>query len=157
MNANISGFSSPSSMSFGEILWDLGGTLTMGELKPSEGAGESREKFRSQTIIFVGLKARWTFKRHSWDFPGGPVVKNPPTNAGNVGSIPGPGTEIPRVTGQLSPCATTPEPWHLEPVFCNKRSHCALQLKSSPGSPEPEEAHPQRWRPCKATNKINWK
>ena len=25
------------------------------------------------------------------DFPGGPVVKNPPCNAGDVGSIPGPG------------------------------------------------------------------
>ena len=25
------------------------------------------------------------------DFPGGAVVKNPPTNAGDTGSIPGPG------------------------------------------------------------------
>ena len=25
------------------------------------------------------------------DFPGGPVVKNPPANAGDTGSIPGPG------------------------------------------------------------------
>ena len=25
------------------------------------------------------------------DFPGGPVVKNPPANAGDIGSIPGPG------------------------------------------------------------------
>ena len=25
------------------------------------------------------------------DFPGGPVVKNPPANAGDVNSIPGPG------------------------------------------------------------------
>ena len=24
-----------------------------------------------------------------WDFPGGPVVKNPPCNAGFMGSIPG--------------------------------------------------------------------
>ena len=29
------------------------------------------------------------------DFPGGPVVKNPPANAGDTGSIPGPGTKIP--------------------------------------------------------------
>ena len=28
------------------------------------------------------------------DFPGGPVVKNLPYNAGNTGSIPGQGTEI---------------------------------------------------------------
>ena len=26
-----------------------------------------------------------------WDFPGGAVVKNPPANAGNTGSSPGPG------------------------------------------------------------------
>ena len=25
------------------------------------------------------------------DFPGGPVVKNPPANAGDTGSLPGPG------------------------------------------------------------------
>ena len=42
-----------------------------------------------------------------WDFPGGPVVKNPPSNAGDVGSIPAQGTKITHVTGQLSPRATT--------------------------------------------------
>ena len=38
------------------------------------------------------------------DFPGGPVVKNPPSNAGDMGSIPG---------GELRshmPCAVTTEP-----------------------------------------------
>ena len=29
----------------------------------------------------------------SRDFPGGPVVKNPPSNPGNMGSIPGQGTK----------------------------------------------------------------
>ena len=43
------------------------------------------------------------------DFPGGPVVKNPPFNAGDVGSIPGQGTKIPHAAGQLSPHATTTE------------------------------------------------
>ena len=42
-----------------------------------------------------------------WNFPGGPVVKNPPSNAGDAGSIPGWGAKIPHATGQLSPCATT--------------------------------------------------
>ena len=28
------------------------------------------------------------------DFPGGPVVKTPPSNAGGAGSIPGPGPKI---------------------------------------------------------------
>ena len=44
------------------------------------------------------------------DFPGGPVVKNPPSNAGDAGSIPGRGTRIPHAVGQLSLHATTTEP-----------------------------------------------
>ena len=43
-------------------------------------------------------------------FPGGPVVGNPPSNAGDTGSTPGQGSEIPHATGQVSPCATTREP-----------------------------------------------
>ena len=43
------------------------------------------------------------------DFPGGPVVKNPPSNAGDVGLIPGQGTKIPHAAGQLSLCAATTE------------------------------------------------
>ena len=31
------------------------------------------------------------FKMDNQDFPGGPVVKNLPANAGDMGSIPGPG------------------------------------------------------------------
>ena len=46
----------------------------------------------------------------SGDFPGGPVVKNPPSNAGDAGSIPGRGTKIPQAAEQLSPCATTTGP-----------------------------------------------
>ena len=47
------------------------------------------------------------------DFPGGPVVKNLPRNAGDAGSILGGGTKIPHrglknphAGGQLNPCAT---------------------------------------------------
>ena len=47
------------------------------------------------------------------DFPGGPVVKNPPCNAGDTGSIPGGGTKIPHAVGQLSLRATTTELTHL--------------------------------------------
>ena len=43
----------------------------------------------------------------TWDFPGGPGVKNPPCNAGDMSLIPGQGTKMPRVTRQLTPCATT--------------------------------------------------
>ena len=42
------------------------------------------------------------------DFPGGPVVKNPPSNAGDASSSPGLGTKIPHAAGQLSPRAQEP-------------------------------------------------
>ena len=51
-------------------------------------------------------------ERFPWDFPGGPVVKNLPSNAGDVGSIPGQGTKIPHAIGQLSPRAATTDPAH---------------------------------------------
>ena len=74
-----------------------------------------------------------------WDFLGGPVVENSPTNAGEMCSIPALGTKIPHTEGQLSLCATTVEPMihkpqllgphaaameALEPVLCSKRSNC---------------------------------
>ena len=37
-------------------------------------------------------------KEIDWDFPGGPVVKTSPSNAGNAGSIPGQGAKIPQVS-----------------------------------------------------------
>ena len=33
------------------------------------------------------------------DFPGGAVVKNPPSDAGDKGSIPGQGSKIPNTSG----------------------------------------------------------
>ena len=41
------------------------------------------------------------------------MVKNPPSNAGDAGSIPGRGTRIPHAAEQLSPCATSTEPARL--------------------------------------------
>ena len=38
----------------------------------------------------------------TWDFPGGPVVKNLPKKPGDAGSIPGQGTKIPYSGEQLS-------------------------------------------------------
>ena len=71
------------------------------------------------------------------DFTSGPVVKNPPTNAGNMGSIPGLGG-FHKALGQLSPCARTTEP---KPA-CSRA--CALQRKPtamrSPHSVQPEKA-----------------
>ena len=41
-------------------------------------------------------------KSNMQDFPGGPVVKNCPSSAGDVGSIPGQGTKMPHAVKQLS-------------------------------------------------------
>ena len=46
---------------------------------------------------------------NSEDFPGGPVVKNLPSNIGDMGSIPGQGTKSLCPLGQLSPWAAARE------------------------------------------------
>ena len=59
---------------------------------------------------FSNFGVNETLKLVDRDLPGGPVVKNPPSNAGDAGSIPGRGTKIPHAAEQLSPCATSTEP-----------------------------------------------
>jgi len=44
------------------------------------------------------------------DFLGDPVVKNLPSNSGDLSLIPVRGTKIPRMVKQLSPYTTTTEP-----------------------------------------------
>ena len=51
-------------------------------------------------------------KKDDGDSPRGSAVENLPSNAKDMGSIPGQGIKILHVTGQLSPCATTREPKH---------------------------------------------
>ena len=60
-----------------------------------------------------------TIESQIWDFPGGPVVENTPSNVGGMGSIPGWGTKMPHATAQLSLHFGTTEPGILEPVFYN--------------------------------------
>ena len=57
------------------------------------------------------------------DFPGGPVVKNPPCNAGDLGAIPGGGTKILYATDLLSPRAATREP------ICRNERPCMMKLR----------------------------
>ena len=58
-------------------------------------------------------------------FPGGPLVKNLPSNAGDVGWIPGWGTKIPLATGQLpaleSLLATRAPVQKPRPILAKKR------------------------------------
>ena len=52
--------------------------------------------FKSYVCIYP-LTGNPTPKNLPQDFPGGPVVKNPPANAGDTGSIPGLGrVHVPR-------------------------------------------------------------
>ena len=44
-----------------------------------------------------------TIEIKSGDFPGGPMVKNLPSNAKDMGSIPGQGTKILHTAWQISP------------------------------------------------------
>ena len=100
------------------------------------------------------------------DFPGGTGVKNPSANAGDTGSIPGPGrSHVPRsnwaqVRHNYWACTLEParhnywacvlqllKPMCLEPVLCNKRN---LHL------PQLEEACVQQQRP-NAAKKLKLK
>ena len=46
----------------------------------------------------------------AWDSPGGPVVMNPPSNAGDTGSIPGWGAKIPTCRGATKPVRRSKDP-----------------------------------------------
>ena len=50
-----------------------------------------------QIVFFTFLKKKISLKNILLGFPGGAVVKNPPANAGDTGSSPGPGrSHMPR-------------------------------------------------------------
>ena len=76
-------------------------------------------------------------KNFTWDFSGGPVVKNPSSNERDVGSIHGWGTKIPHAEGQLRPSTLKPAHWNnwahtlwspraarKDPAYCNRDPVC---------------------------------
>ena len=86
----------------------------------------------------------FTFKKIFRDFPGGAVVKNPPANAGDTGSSPGPGRfHMPRSN------------WAREPQLLSLRSRAhAPQLLSprattteahAPRARAPQQEKPPQW------------
>ena len=62
----------------------------------------------SPQFTYVETEALWSLSH--WDFPGGLVVKSPPSNTGDTGLISGQGTKIPHALEQLSQRTTTKEP-----------------------------------------------
>ena len=89
------------------------------------------------------------------DVPGGPVVKNPPANAGDTGLIPGPGrSDMPRSTEARAPQLLKPA--HLEPLLCSNRSHRKEKptrcSEEQPSLPTTEKASTQQRRSSTAKN-----
>lgn len=75
--------------------------------------------------------------KYKWEgLPWWSVVKNPPSNAGDLGSIPDWITKIPQATGQLNPCSTTRVralPWKIQndarkiPHVANETRHSQIK------------------------------
>ena len=91
------------------------------------------------------------------DFPGGPVVKNLPANAGDMGLTPGP--RRPHMSyGNEAHVPQLPK-LHLEPMLCSKRSHHSEKLThnnqsvGSPYSPRLQKAGAQQQKLRAAKNK----
>lgn len=62
------------------------------------------------------------YNNYALDFPGSPVVKSPPCNGGDTGSIPGQGIKIPTAAEQPSLRATTRESVHRNQIpRCSQR------------------------------------
>ena len=74
------------------------------------------------------------------------MVENPPSNAGESGSIPGRGTKIPHAARQLSPRATT-----IELVHLNERGR--MPQTTEPTCPGAHEPQLERENPHAATTK----
>ena len=60
---------------------------------------------------WADISADWfsAMRMDMWNFLGCPVVKNPPSNAVDTGSIPSQGTKIPHAVGKLGLRAETRE------------------------------------------------
>ena len=91
----------------GEILWMWIVEAVLQRKRNHKSLAVERVPIHSVIIMAV-------IKNTCCDFPGGPVVKNLPPNAGDAGSIPGWGTKIPHAKGQLSLCTKTREAHKLQ-------------------------------------------
>ena len=84
----------------------------MGKKHFFSSVSESSDIYLKNKLSFFGVKSI-----PLGDFPGGPVVKNLPCNAGNVGSIPGRGTKTSQAAEQLSPGTQLENPCTTTTVF----------------------------------------
>ena len=107
---------------------------------PLEGGDGSHQHEQAERHITQKRTDSKGIAKHDGGFPGGSVVKDPPANAGDTGSVPGPGRS--HSSGAAKPGATTTEPresWRLGSTVRHQRAtsrqqpHSA-QLKKSPHS-----------------------
>ena len=66
--------------------------------------------------------------------PGGSVVKDLPSGAGDMGSTPGRETKIPHALGQLSPSATTREVYTPKRAYTLQERPRAARIKTHAGA-----------------------
>ena len=79
-----------------------------------------------QIVLNLWIQSNIILKHTHRAFPAGAVVKNPPANAGDVGSIPGPGTShMPRATKPVhhNYCSRALEPQLLSPRATTTEAH----------------------------------
>ena len=100
------------------------------------------------------IKKAWVLQINSWDFPGGPVVKNPPPNAGDTGSIPDWGrSHVPQ--GSWARALQLLSLYTESPRSAMRSLRAAIE---SSRSAQPGKDWAQQQRPSKAKNKeINIK
>ena len=73
--------------------------------------------YSKHTHIPTNPEKTFTSDTAFWDFSGGPVVKNLPSNARGEGLIPGWGTKISHATGQLESLSATTKIQHSQKNF----------------------------------------
>ena len=78
-------------------------------------------------------RGEWVFKRHTMgDFPGSPVVKTSPSNAGGMGLIPGQGAKIPH--------ASCPKNQNIkQKQYCNKFNTDFKKIEKQTNKQNPKE------------------
>ena len=81
---------------------------------PGPPSSESRFLLLQELVLVIVREENVSYRLWSWDFPSGPVVKNPPSNARDVSLIPGQGTKILHAPGGSKP-ATKPNKDPAEP------------------------------------------
>lgn len=79
------------------------------------GAAQMQMDFRNSAQTLEGSKCGREGNKEDRDFPGGLVIKNPPRNATDAGTVPGQGTKILCALQWVSPQTSTTEPslWSL--------------------------------------------